>query len=295
MQQENQDLKSKTKEMMSINEQEKLEIIMNQKETELCMKQQKVYYEGEKLKLQGTIQKLESELLNLNNSAKLKNYEKQTLNDTQKNQMLDLQKNFSIEKEELISENKRLRENSEKAIFELKKLYEAENEGLRNTIKDLQKKMRRHVSTIEELKEQSSEFMELKNEELVNQVEYYKELYLNLAKANQNQKNSFDNAEKIKLLNAIENSNMQKNNLMMENERLVLENKKFKNEFNKNQEKYWETERNLKNEIKILIGKLMIANSKLEGEADLKETQKKEVLSSRSNSSSRYRKTPSYY
>ena len=109
MQQENQDLKSKTKEMMSINEQEKLEIIMNQKETELCMKQQKVYYEGEKLKLQGTIQKLESELLNLNNSAKLKNYEKQTLNDTQKNQMLDLQKNFSIEKEELISENNRLR------------------------------------------------------------------------------------------------------------------------------------------------------------------------------------------
>ena len=281
--------------MMSINEQEKLEIIMNQKETELCMKQQKVYYEGEKLKLQGTIQKLESELLNLNNSAKLKNYEKQTLNDTQKNQMLDLQKNFSIEKEELISENKRLRENSEKAIFELKKLYEAENEGLRNTIKDLQKKMRRHVSTIEELKEQSSEFMELKNEELVNQVEYYKELYLNLAKANQNQKNSFDNAEKIKLLNAIENSNMQKNNLMMENERLVLENKKFKNEFNKNQEKYWENERNLKNEIKILIGKLMKAKSKLEGEADLKETQKKEVLSSRSNSSSRYRKTPSYY
>ena len=65
MQQENSELKLKIKEINNSFEQEKLEITLNQREIELTIKQQKVNFDGERLQLLGTIQKLESEIFKL--------------------------------------------------------------------------------------------------------------------------------------------------------------------------------------------------------------------------------------
>jgi hypothetical protein len=265
---------------------------MSQKETELALKQQKVAFEWEKINFLAAIQKLEAENTSLSNAAKLKTIEKQTQNENQKYQVSEQQKAFAIEKENLLKENKKIREDSEKALIELKTIYESENEGLRAQIKEQQKKMRVHLNKIEELKEQSSEFMEIKNEELECQVEYYKQLYLTSNKGNDTVKSTLDSNEKQKMLGIIQNLNMQKDKLQVELENSQLEVKKVKIDLAKSQEKYWENERNLKNEIKILIGKLMKAKSKLLTEIDLKETSKTNF--NRSSSSSRS-KNPLYY
>ena len=297
MQQENSELKLKIKEINNSFEQEKLEITLNQREIELTIKQQKVNFDGERLQLLGTIQKLESEIFKLSNSAKLKSYEKQNLNDTQKNYISDLQKSFATEKEELIRENKKIREDSEKSLNELKALYENEKDGLRKTIKDLQKKLKNNLDVIEELKDQSSDFIEIRNQELECQIEYYKELYLNSTKNAAQQKNLLESGEKQRFLDNIEILHMQNDKIQLELEKSQLEVKKLKMDINKNQEKYWENERNLKNEIKMLIGKLMKAKSKLESEIDLKETLKKDTscYSNRSSSSSRSKNSQLYY
>ena len=296
LQQENSELKVKIRDINHNSEQEKQEILLNERELELNFKQQKVNFESEKLQLLGAIQKLESEIFKLSNSAKLKTFEKETVSESQKNQINGLQKQFLLEKEALIKENTKIREDSEKSLIELKSVYESENESLRNTVKDLQKRIRQQQHVIDELKEQTGEVMENRNEELECQVEYYKELYLNTTKNTTSRKNISDSAEKQKYLDSIESLNIQKDKLQLEIEKLQLEVKKLKLDINRNQEKYWENERNLKNEIKILIGKLMKAKSKLESEVDYNDTLKKDLsYTNRSSSSNRPRNNTSNY
>lgn len=229
------------------------------------MKHQMITFESEKLKLLGTIQKQEAEIFSLSNAAKQKSAEKQPFTDNSKFHMLELRKSFEQEKEELMKENAKIREDCNKSVIELKTLYENENTSLRNTVSELQKKLKQHQYTIEELKEENSEFMGIRNEELESEVEYYKELYVNSTRMNTSRPKDFNPAEKKELLQAIENINRQKDRLEIELERSQIDVKKIKIEMMRAQEKYIENERNLKNEIKILIGKLMKAKSKNNG------------------------------
>lgn len=285
--QENNDLKSKLKEVHQKSEQEKQELSLSIRELDLTMKQQKITFEGEKLQLLGSIQKLEAENFNLSNLAKLS---KQSSSDSQKLQILDLSKSYAKEKEELIQENKKLRDDWDKSIVELKNVYETENLNLRKSLNEVQVKLKNSLGVIEELRESRNEMIENRTDELECQVEYYKDLYLNA-----NSKNSFvESCEKQKMQAEIDSLALQNSKLNVELEKTQLDVKRLKMELSKTQEKYWENERNLKNEIKILIGKLMKAKSKLNNE-ELRETMRRENFSNRSNSSNRSKNNLSYY
>ena len=61
-----------------------------------------------------------------------------------------------------------------------------------------------YTLVIEELKDQSSDFIEIRNQELECQIEYYKELYLNSTKNAVQQKNLLESGEKQRFLDNIE-------------------------------------------------------------------------------------------
>lgn len=249
------------------------------------MKQQKITFEGERLQLLGSIQKLEAENFNLSNLAKIS---KQSSTDNQKSQILNLSKSYAKEKEELVQENKKLREDWDKSIVELRTVYESENLNLRKHLNEVQAKLKNSLSLIEELKESRNQIIDNRTDELECQVEYYKDLYLN-------SKNSFvESCERQKMQSEVENLNLQNSKLGLELEKTQLELKRQKMELAKMQEKYLENERNLKNEIKILIGKLMKAKSKL-GNEEMRETLRREHFANRSNSSNRSKNNLSHY
>ena len=289
--QENKELKLQVKEVKTKADQEKQELNLAIRELELTMKQQKLTYEGEKLTLLGNIQKLEGENFNLVNFTKMT----QKPETSQKIQIEGLNKSFAREKEELLNECKKNREDYEKSIKELKTVYENENLGLRRTINELQSKLKASLDTIDELKDKGNEMIETRTDELECQIEYYKELYLNANKNNVNKANLAESCEKQKLLNEIENLELQNSKLSLELEKNQLEVKRAKMDLLKFQDKYAENERNLKNEIKILIGKLMKAKSKLGNDAEYRETLRRDNLTNRSNSSNRSRNNLSYY
>jgi hypothetical protein len=273
-------------------EQEKQELNLAVRESELLMKQQKISFEGEKLQLLGTIQKLEGENFTLSNLSK---YSQKPSSDLQKFQLQDLSKSFAKEKEELQNDSKRIREDYEKSIHELKSLYENENQNLRKTVSELQSKLKSSLLLIDELKDKGSELIDSRTDELECQIEYYKELYLNANKTLSNKGSLAETVERQKFLNEIENLTLQNSKISLELEKAQLEVKKQKMELLRFQDKYCENERNLKNEIKILIGKLMKAKSKLGSENEFRETMRRENLTNRSNSSNRSRNNLSYY
>ena len=287
----NKELKAKIKELKIKAKQEKQELNLAMREIELTLKQQQLFFQGEKLNSLKTIQKLEAENSNLLNLAKIT----QKPEISQKTRIEGLNKSFAKEKEELLNETFKIREDYEHSFKELKAIYDNENFGLRKSIDELQSKLKNSLNIIEELKEKGSEMIESQTDELECQVEYFKELYLNAFKNNLSKVKFNDSCDRQKLENLIQKFELENSKLSLELEKNQFDAKRAKMDLLRFKGLYAENEKNLKNEIKILIGKLMKAKNKLGINEEFRESLKRDVLSNRSISSNKSRNNLSYY
>ena len=286
----NKDLKSKVKEVKSKAKQEKQELTLAIREIELTVKQQQLSYQGEKLSSLKAIQKLEAENLNLLSLTKFTQEPQLNKN----NRMEGLNKTLAKEKEDLLNESLKIRVDYEQSVKELRTIYDLENIGLRKSVDELQGKLRNSANIIEELKEKASKMIETQTDELECQVEYFKELYLNAFKNNLSTVKLTDSCDRQKLLNVIQKFELKNSKLLLELEKNHFEAKRAKMDLLKFQDQYAENEKNLKNEIKVLIGKLMKAKNKLGINSGFKGNMERDILSTRSISSNRSRNNLSY-
>ena len=291
MRKENQEIKLKRKDELIIIEKERNGLLLENKELEYKLKQQRLGLESEKLEIISQMNRLEADKISVNQA--LKSYE----NDLTYNQSLlqfqngskitELQRENEILKEEHRNNTQKLRQEFDKMVIELKLLHEREKDSLRNQISQLQSKLRIYSQEIEHLKQEHNQNMQkIQIEELTNELEYYKSLkvssfqdeiegseeFRSIYTENFGSKDSYaryNKSARYQTEDATENLTLQKERLLiqMKKDKRAFEN--LRDAYEKLKQKSLETENSLKNEIKFLIGKLLKAKSKLSTEGEL--------------------------
>ncbi|OMJ73293.1 hypothetical protein SteCoe_28043 [Stentor coeruleus] len=311
------ELKTRYKDKVALLEKEKQELLLSSKELEYSLKQQRLAMETEKLEIVSQLQKLESDKLAAEQALKSYEHDKSYQQELQKYQtdmkVLDLQRQLELQREESRNELTKARQESDKAIIELKQMYEKEMDSLKNQSWQMQEKLRSQAYTIENMKEESNpKLLEIRIEELENELEYYKSLKPNTSTKKKNpEENDEIFLSSREDLSEIKNSasksrrnqrpspDFEIENLILQNERLKLqfdrarlEIDQLSIELDRTRREQIDSENALKNEVKFLIGKLLKAKSKLSAEGELSETVRKESMLStlryRSNKSSKY-------
>lgn len=285
-----QDLKLRHKDELLSLEKEKNQILLDNKELEYKVKQQRITMESERLEIVSQVQRLEGEKISLEQALKSCEGEiahlKSLKNLQNDSKTAEIQREFEILKEEHKNELVKSRQASDKVILELRGLYEAEFDVLKQQISTLHGKLKGSLQEIEYLKENNNANMyKLQVEELENELEYYKSItntgYLSRNDEDQQFRSictetlqSFDEKKYEKP----SNFEVQKEILQIQIEKYEIESKELKKELEKIKEETVSNEHKLKNEIKFLIGKLLKAKSKLSTEGELSESIRRESM-----------------
>jgi hypothetical protein len=280
-------------------EKDKQDLMLNNKELEFNLKQQRVLLETEKLEIISKLQKLESDKLATEQALKSYENDKKHQQDLQKFQYdLKIEENrrqADLQREEARNEVLRIRQERDKAVTELKGIYDRELDALKAHLYTLQEKIRHQTQKIESLKENNnSKFLQIRIEELENELDYYKaskpmlynekdhEYEFNSSQEDfSNLKHHKSYTKPLQKTNTdyeLEHLTLQNDRLKLQLDRTHLELQQLSTELEKTRKEQQENENNLKNEIKFLIGKLLKAKSKLSAEGELSETIRKESM-----------------
>ncbi|OMJ87488.1 hypothetical protein SteCoe_10823 [Stentor coeruleus] len=282
-----QDLKLRHKDQILDSEKEKNLILLNQRELEFEVKQQKMTFEAEKLEFFNKLQKLEAEktLLikekksyenNLNQIQNLQNYQFER-------KVKELQNEIDSLKNEHEKELKKIKEDSEESLQELKKAYDIETGIQKQTILELQGKVKGYNIDIKRIKEKNNaQILRIQVEKLENSVDYYKSLSLGGSQRVSNERDDFRSicSDALGSKDSItrsgrsffginEDFDVFQKKLQGQEEKFTQKIDNLHRELKKNKEDKDLMENNLKNEIKFLIGKLLKAKSKLTAEGEL--------------------------
>ena len=295
-----QDLKIRHKDELLHLEKEMNQVILENKELEYRIKQQRISLESEKLEIISQLQRLQAEKLSVDQA--LKSYEnnslyQQSIKEFQTDsKVADLQRQFDIQKEEHKNELLRNRQASEKTMLELKIMYDKEIDNFKQQILQLQARLKSSLEEIESLREGDSTIRQkFQVEELESELEYYKS-FVHTGFISRSEDREEFNSIYTEALNSKESASRGNGsnkysysadfeNILLKNEKLTLDNEKYqievnelRNEFEKIKRASVENENKLKNEIKFLIGKLLKAKSKLSTEGELSDSIRRESI-----------------
>ncbi|CAG9325915.1 unnamed protein product [Blepharisma stoltei] len=287
------------------------DLILQNKELKLDLKHQNFRFEGERHDLQAKIQSMETDKLTTLSSPKAlisPNYQEK-LSFEQEFKYNELKKNFDEEKEEL-----RLKaQQAEESIVSLKNNYAKEIETLKVQLKSLQFKNRHQAEKIEQLKSKEKLMVNKQRaDEITVQTTsetsssmnsqdnspkariFKQENKSNILKSQVlNSQRDFFTCESCRILkgqiqekedlikdlsNKVENEILQKEKIKVDMDKALMEIKNLKQIQVLSHEKYAETEKSLKNEIKFLIGKVLKAKSKLAVESELNDSFKRDGI-----------------
>ena len=135
--------------------------------------------ETEKLEIVSQMQRLESDKLAMEQAMRSYEHDKSYQQEIQKYQkdlkVVELQKDLELQKEEARNEMAKSRHESDKIVIELKAMYDKEIESLKNQTFQMQEKIRNQASRLDSFREESNpKMLEIRIEELENELEYYK-------------------------------------------------------------------------------------------------------------------------
>ena len=274
-------------------EKDKQELLMKIADLEFSAKQQRLVHETEKIELAQQIQKLENDKVSKESSAKGLENSKSSSQDAEVYKLemrnKELEKEIEFNKTEARHEIVKARQEAEKSIAQIKALYEGELESVRNQLKEAQDSLRKEKARLEEfLSESDLQSWQHKVEELENELESMKNMK-RLQKIEENESLFISSKEEISEIPESKSKKLsidfEYENLIIQNERLKLyvdrakmENNQLVDEVEKTRKELIETEENLKNEIKFLIGKLLKAKSKISIEGELSEVARRDLF-----------------
>lgn len=271
------ELKTTYKDKISSLEKEKQELLMKVNDLEYSLKQQRIAMETEKLEIISQLQKIESDKMSVEQALKSyendRNFQKDFFKYQQELKINDLTKQLDLSKEESRNEVMKTRQESDKALMDLKLMYERELEKLKSQLRGTSDKLRAEKSKIDLIRSDNNpKLMEIRIEELESELEFYK---------NKGSKDSLflTSQEDEKKRNfKIESLALENEKIRVQLERSQLEVDQLAIELERTRRDKEETEVNLKNEIKFLIGKLLKAKSKLLAEGEFTETVRKDQI-----------------
>lgn len=295
-----QDLKLRHKDQILETEKEKNSILLKQRELEFELKQQKLTFEAEKLEFLNKLQKLEAEKTflekdkksyesNLNQMQNLQNYQLER-------KVKELENKIDTLQSEHEKELKKIKLDSDKSLQELKKAYDTETAIQKQTIIELQGKIKEYTIDIKRIKEKSSaEILRIQVEKLENSVDYYKSLSLGGSQRVSNERDDFRSicSEALGSKDSLtrsgrsffkiseeenEDFDVFQKKLQAQEEKYTQKIDNLHKELKKCKEDKDMIENNLKNEIKFLIGKLLKAKSKLTAEGELTGLMRRESM-----------------
>ena len=296
-----QDQKIRYKDELLLLEKEKNQVILENKELGYRIKQQRITFETEKLEIFSQMQRFQAEKLSVEQA--LKSYEsnnayQQSIRDFQvDSKVVDIQRQLEIQIEEHKNELLRSRQASDRVIIELKIMYDKEIDSFKEQILHLQARLKTNSEEIERLREDNNtNRQKFQVEELESELEYYKSLvHTGFISRNGDSEefNSICTSALVSNESATSRGNRNNEysyntdfeNILLKNEKLILDNGKYqievnelRSEFEKIKKESIENENKLKNEIKFLIGKLLKAKSKITTEGELSDSIRRESI-----------------